>query len=73
MARYLVVAHQTAASLELVERVKALASSDRAAEFVLLVPETPVEHLPEPGEGDAAEVARRRAENAKAHLQAAVV
>ncbi len=73
MARYLVVAHQTAASVELVERAKALASSGQAAEFVLLVPETAVEHLPGPVEDDAAEVARRRAEDAKAHLLAAGV
>jgi hypothetical protein len=45
MARYLVVAHQTAGSPELVERVRALAASDPAAEFVLLIPATPVHHL----------------------------
>jgi nucleotide-binding universal stress UspA family protein len=71
MARYLVVAHQTASSLELVERVKALASSDRAAEFVLLVPETPVEQMLGSVEGEAAEVAERRAHEARARLEEA--
>src|SRR4029453_13826519 len=41
MARYLIVAHQTACSPELLERVKSLAAADPAAEFTLLVPATP--------------------------------
>jgi hypothetical protein len=45
MARYLIVAHQTAASPELVEKVGALATADPGLEFALLVPATPINHL----------------------------
>ena len=45
MARYLVLAHQTASSPELVERVTALAGTDPSSEFVLLVPATETQHL----------------------------
>jgi hypothetical protein len=45
MARYLIVAHQTACSPELLERVRSLAAADPAAEFTLLVPATPTGHL----------------------------
>jgi hypothetical protein len=45
MARYLVVAHQTAGSPELAEQVRSLATSDPDAAFVLLVPATPLHHL----------------------------
>jgi hypothetical protein len=38
--RYLVVAHRTADSAELMDRLLALAAADPAAEFVLLVPAT---------------------------------
>lgn len=71
MARYLVVAHQTASSLELVQRVKVLADSDPGAEFVLLVPATPVQQLLGWVQGEATEVARQRAERAKARLEEA--
>ena len=40
MARYLVVAHQTATSPALLQRAAVLAASDRAATFTLLVPAT---------------------------------
>jgi nucleotide-binding universal stress UspA family protein len=42
MASYLVVAHQTAASPELIARLRALATTDPDAEFALLVPAKPV-------------------------------
>jgi hypothetical protein len=42
MARYLLVAHQTAESPELLGRAQELAASDAEAEFVLLVPATQV-------------------------------
>ncbi len=73
VARYLVVAHQTAASPELAEQVKAIAGGDPAAEFVLLVPATPVQHLLTWIEGEAVAVAQRAAEAAKARLQGAGV
>jgi len=45
MALYLVVAHQTAASPELIGALKGIAAEDGDAEFVLLVPATPISHL----------------------------
>jgi hypothetical protein len=69
MARYLIVAHQTAGSPELLERVKQLAAADPAAEFTLLVPATPTDHLLHNWEeGEARQLARRRAEEATRRL-----
>jgi hypothetical protein len=74
MARYLIVAHQTAGSPELLERVKALADDDPAAEFTLLVPATPTGHLLHNWEeGEARQLARRRAEEATRRLTGAGV
>ncbi len=69
MSRYLLVAHQTAGSPEVVERVREIVVTDPAAEFVLLVPATPVSHLLLWEEGETLEIARRRAETATARLQ----
>ena len=72
MARYLIVAHQTAGSPELLERVRALAGADPGAEFTLLVPATPTGHLLHNWEeGEARQLARRRASEAMATLSAA--
>jgi hypothetical protein len=49
--RYLVVAHRTGDSAELMDRLLALAAADPAAEFVLLVPATPPSYLDEVAEG----------------------
>lgn len=65
MSRYLIVAHETAMNPDLIERVKALAADDPAAQFVLLVPATPVQFLLRRREGDAETLARKRAEEAK--------
>jgi hypothetical protein len=74
MARYLVVAHQTVTSPQLLRKVRALREQEEArgavAEFVLLVPATPVRHLlfRRGGEHDAGHdaeaVARRIADRA---------
>ena len=71
MARHLVVAHQTAESAELQQRLLELSTADGSAEFVLLVPATPVTELLvwEEGRSDAA--ARRRADAARSHLTSA--
>src|SRR5580765_1826780 len=45
MAHYLVVAHQTATSPELIARAKNIASEDREAGFTLLIPATHPTHL----------------------------
>jgi hypothetical protein len=68
MARYLVVAHQTAESPELVSKLKELAGGDTQAEFVLVVPITPVEHLLTWTHGESAQVAQEKADAAKESL-----
>lgn len=69
MARYLLVAHQTAQSSQLLAAAEELTRDDPAAEFVLLVPATPVGNLLASEQGDADEIARRRAGSARAWLQ----
>lgn len=71
MGRYLLVAHQTAASLELRSQVVELLQEDPAAEFVLLVPATPIGLLEAVGgeSRTATEVARSRARHARSLLQ----
>ena len=72
MARYLIVAHQTAGSPELLERVRAVAAEDPEAEFTLLVPATPTSHLLHTWEeGEARQLAARRAREATERLTAA--
>jgi hypothetical protein len=60
MARYLVVAHQTATNPRLLDQIKAVQQQDEEAEFVLLVPATPVRHLLRRGDEHDAEVAARK-------------
>jgi hypothetical protein len=73
MARHLIVAHQTAGSPELVDRVRQLAEHDPEAEFVLLVPATPTSHLLTWEEGEARQLATLRAQEASEALRAAGV
>jgi hypothetical protein len=69
MSRYLIVAHETAMNPDLIKEVKALVAKDPVAQFVLLVPATPVRHLlRQTSESDAETVARKRAEEAKARF-----
>jgi hypothetical protein len=67
MSRYLVVTHQTALSPDLHRKVIALVAEDPAAEFAVLVPELP--SVPITWEGETVDVARHRAEAAKALLE----
>src|SRR5262245_28615058 len=69
MARYLLVAHQTAESEELLRGAASLAGEDPEAEFVLLIPATPVGNLLVWEEGETADIARRRAASARARLE----
>ncbi len=69
MARYLVVAHQTAGSPELRERMLKLSREDPVAEFTVLVPATPPANLLVWEEGDAKEIARKRAEESQRSLE----
>ena len=71
MARYLIVAHQTAASAELLRHVGEVAGADPDAQFVLLVPATPTSHLLTWEEGAARDRAARRAQEAAARLRQA--
>ena len=68
MARYLVIAHQTVTSPELLKVVRGVRDQDADAEFVLLVPATPVRHLlfRKGDEHDAEATARKRGERARA-------
>ena len=70
MSRYLIVAHQTVTSPELLTAVRGIRAQDDAAEFVLLVPATPVRHLlfRKGDEHDAEVVAQKRGERARAQF-----
>jgi hypothetical protein len=70
MARYLVVAHETVTSPELVEQLRLIQEQDSGAEFVLLVPATPVRHLlfRRGDEHGAQAVAGKRVHRARAHF-----
>lgn len=70
MAAYVLVAHQTALSEELLSAAEDLARADPAAEFVVLVPATPVGHLLVWAEGETTAVARLRAAAAQRALEA---
>ena len=69
MAKYLVVAHQTAQSAELMESLLSIAAGDREAEFTILVPATPVAHLLEWEEGETLHIAERVAQDARAAFE----
>ena len=68
MARYLVVAHQTVTSPELLKVRRGVRERDAEVEFVLLVPATPARHLlfRKGDEHDAEATARKRGERARA-------
>lgn len=57
MTRYLIVAHQTADSPELLEAVKGIVAEQPEATFGLVVPATPVAHLGRWTEGESMAVA----------------
>lgn len=70
MARYLIIANQTAETHELRAEVRALARREPEAEFTLLVPATPAARLLVPEEGGTSEVSRRHGESARERLTA---
>lgn len=65
MTRYLIVAHQTADSPQLVEAVKGIQRTEPDAEFGLLVPATPVNHLASWTRGEAESAAAEAGERAR--------
>ncbi|MGH8958060.1 MAG: hypothetical protein ACRDVK_05225 [Acidimicrobiia bacterium] len=69
MARFLVVAHQTADSPELSAVLRQAFDRDPTASFVLLVPATPVQHVRGWTEGEAASVALEAGERARRMLE----
>lgn len=71
MTEYLVVAHQTADSDELVEAVRKLARQEEDSGFWLVVPATPVDHLLTWTEGEGEALAAEQADRAKKALEAA--
>lgn len=68
MAKYLLVAHQTAERRELLDAARELAAQDSRARFTLLVPATPVGDLLVWDEGDTKEIAQARVRSAAAAL-----
>ncbi len=68
MGLYLVVANQTALSDELTTALLDKVKLDESAEFVLVVPATPVEYFLNQEEGHARQIAARRAGRALIHL-----
>ena len=71
MPRYLVLANQTASSPELISAVRQMVQQETDAEFVLLVPATPVEDLLDWQDGDNETIAKRTAQAAKEQLERA--
>ncbi|MDA0271281.1 MAG: hypothetical protein O2798_08075 [Chloroflexi bacterium] len=71
MARYLLVAHQTATDPLVLRRAKDLLAGDPAAAFTILVPETHVEHPLVCDEVATREAARTRAREAATMLRRA--
>ena len=70
MTRYLVVAHQTADSPDLLHRLGEISDADPTATFTLLVPATPVVHFLTWEEGETQTIAQKRAEEARDLLDA---
>jgi hypothetical protein len=69
MRSYLLVAHQTAQSEELLSVARGLHREDPTCQFVMLVPATPVAHMLVWEEGETREVAQRAADLARARLE----
>ena len=71
MPRYLVVANQTTTSPRLTEELRQMARRQPDAEFVLVVPATPVRDLffRRASDDKAEAVARKHADRGRAHLQ----
>ena len=68
MSMYLIVAHQTAQSPELLDKVAALVAEDAATEFAILVPERDVTSS---WEGEGVDIAQQHADAAKDHFEQA--
>ena len=73
MLTQLVVAHQTAESPQLTNRLKALAASNQGMSFVLLVPATSIEQVTPAVTASPRQMAGERAKAASSALQAAGV
>lgn len=70
MTSYLVVAHQTGISPELVQEVRSLVKADSSCELTILVPATPVNYLRSESGLTAMEIATKRAEESRVMLEA---
>ena len=70
MARYLIVTNKTASAPELLVKVGELVAEDPAAEFAILVPETPGESYT--WEGETVDVAQQNAEALRESLELAL-
>ncbi len=70
MARYLIIAYQTAEDPALLRELRRIAADDEAAEFVLLVPATAASHLRIAGAGESYGLAKEAAARATDRLRA---
>ena len=70
MARYLVIAYQTAQNPALIRELRRLVAEDRDAEFVLLVPATAASHLRLTGMGESFALAKQAAAKARERFRA---
>lgn len=70
MSRYLVVAHQTAGSPELRQEIAATISQEPEAEFTVLAPATPINHLLTWSDTESREAASHNAEEAAQLMRA---
>lgn len=68
--KHLLIAHQTASSNALRRHVLSLAEADPDAEFVLVIPATPVDHLRSWTEGEAVRAATEAGDRARAAFEA---
>ena len=70
MTQYLVVAHQTSDSPELLQHLCGIADADPDASFTLLVPATPVDHLLTWEEGETYLIAWKKADESRSLFDA---
>jgi hypothetical protein len=73
MTSYLIVAHQTAESEDLIDHARRMADRHPEAEFTLLVPATPVQSLLGWEEDNTTNIAERKAASARERLSKAGV
>ena len=69
MARYLVIAYQTAEQPALIQKLKDLGKDDQEARFALLIPATAAQHLQLVSAGESKALARKAAWRARSRFR----